>query len=123
MLKLARFSAAIQCSHRALILAKEKLILFASLTIILLFLAAIVVYQFEHAAQPKVFCSVFLSLWWAVMTLTTVGYDDTYPVTVGGKVFTFFVLLIGLGIVAIHTGIVSSALQQAREEHLSDTTL
>ncbi len=116
MLKLARYSAAIQRFHRALLLAKEELVLFAALTTILLFLSAVGIYQFENSAQPQVFASVFHSLWWAVVTLTTVGYGDVYPVTTGGKMFTFFVLLIGLGIVAVPTGIVSSALQQAREE-------
>lgn len=116
MLKLARYSAAIQRFHRALALAKEELVLFAALTAILLFLSAVGIYQFENAAQPEVFSSVFHSLWWAVVTLTTVGYGDAYPVTVGGKIFTFFVLLLGLGIVAVPTGIVSSALQQARED-------
>ncbi len=116
MLKLARYSAATQRFHRAILLAKEELILFAALTTILLFLSAVGIYQFENGAQPEVFCSVFHSLWWAVVTLTTVGYGDVYPITVGGKMFTFFVLLVGLGIVAVPTGIVSSALQQAREE-------
>lgn len=116
MLKLARYSAAIRRFHRALLLAKEELVLFGSLTGILLFLSAVGIYQFENAAQPEVFKSVFHSLWWAVVTLTTVGYGDAYPITAGGKLFTFFVLLLGLGIVAVPTGIVSSALQQAREE-------
>ncbi|MEJ2163308.1 MAG: potassium channel family protein [Robiginitalea sp.] len=49
------------------------------------------------------------------MTLTTVGYGDIYPVTVGGKVFTFFVLIIGVGIVTIPAGLVASALSRARE--------
>ena len=59
--------------------------------------------------------SVFHSLWWAVVTLTTVGYGDVTPVTVGGKVFTFFVLIVGLGIVAVPTGLFASALSKARE--------
>jgi len=68
------------------------------------------IYYFENAAQPEHFSSIFDSLWWAIITLTTVGYGDVYPITVGGKVFTFFILMIGLGIVAIPTGIISSAL-------------
>lgn len=121
MLKLVRYSAAIRRFHRALLLAKEELVLFAALTMILLFLSAVGIYQFESTAQPEVFSSIFHSLWWAVVTLTTVGYGDVYPVTLGGKLFTFFVLLVGLGIVAVPTGIVSSALQQAREELSSDS--
>ena len=52
----------------------------------------------------------------AVVTLTTVGYGDVYPITLGGKVFTFFVLMIGLGIVAVPEGLLASALGQARRE-------
>ena len=56
------------------------------------------------------------SLWWAVTTLTTVGYGDMYPVTAGGKLFTFIVLMVGLGIVAIPTGLFASALTKVRYE-------
>jgi len=63
----------------------------------------------------KVFASVFDSLWWAVATLTTVGYGDVYPVTVGGKIFTFLILMAGLGIVAVPTGLLASALSKARD--------
>ena len=58
---------------------------------------------------------MFHSLWWAVVTLTTVGYGDVYPVTLGGRLFTFVVLLIGLGIVALPTGLIASALSKSRE--------
>ncbi|MFH2006757.1 MAG: potassium channel family protein, partial [bacterium] len=76
---------------------------------------------FENAAQPKVFSSVFHSLWWAVATLTTVGYGDVYPVTVGGKIFTFLMLMVGLGIIAVPTGLVASSLTKAIElEHSED---
>ena len=73
------------------------------------------IYYFEKDAQPDAFGSVFHSLWWSVVTLTTVGYGDAAPTTVGGRLFTFLVLLIGLGVVAVPTGIMASALSQARE--------
>jgi len=77
------------------------------------------IYYFENPEQPQVFKSVFHSLWWAVATLTTVGYGDMYPVTTGGRLFTFVVLMIGLGVVAVPAGLVASALSQARrEEHV-----
>jgi voltage-gated potassium channel len=114
ILKLARYSRAISRIGKALTMAKEELILFGFVTLILLYLSAIGIYHFEHAAQPEVFKSVFDSLWWAVATLTTVGYGDVYPITIGGRTFTFIVLMLGLGVVAVPTGIISSALSAVR---------
>lgn len=115
ILKLARYSAAVRRFHRALIIAREELILFLTLTGIVLYVAAAGIYYFERDAQPEQFASIFHSLWWAIVTLTTVGYGDVYPITTGGRLFTFFVLVAGLGVVAVPAGIVASALQQARE--------
>jgi voltage-gated potassium channel len=114
ILKLARYSAAVRRFHVALLLAKEEIILFFALTAIVLFLAAVGIYQFEHEAQPEQFKSVFHSLWWAITTLTTVGYGDVVPITAGGRAFTFVVLLVGLGIVSVPAGLVSAALLRAR---------
>ncbi len=118
--KLVRYSDAIQRFHRAFLIAREELILFFSVAAILLYVSAVGIYYFEGRVQPDLFGSVFHSLWWAVVTLTTVGYGDVYPVTVGGRVFTFFVLMVGLGIVAVPTGIMASALSQARKVENSD---
>ena len=115
LFKLVRYSKAIQRFHHALIIAREELILYFVVTVMLVYLAAVGIYYCETDAQPDKFQSVFHSLWWAVATLTTVGYGDVYPITAGGKIFTFLMLLIGLGIVSVPAGIVSSALQTARE--------
>ncbi len=115
ILKLTRYSAAAKRFHRAFIIAKEELALFLFAALIILFLAGVGIYYFEYPAQPEVFSSVFHSLWWAVATLTTVGYGDIYPITVGGKIFTFFILILGLGVVSIPAGMVASALSKARE--------
>jgi voltage-gated potassium channel len=120
ILKLARYSRAVKRFHRALRIAKEELVLFTAVAIILVYLSAVGIYYFENEAQPEDFKSVFHSLWWAVSTLTTVGYGDVYPVTLGGRVFTFFVLAVGLGIVAVPTGLVASALAQARREEMEE---
>lgn len=120
--KLVRYSKAIQRFHHAFLIAREELILFFSVAAILLYVSAVGIYYFEGRAQPDAFGSVFHSLWWAVVTLTTVGYGDIYPITVGGRVFTFLVLMVGLGIVAVPTGIMASALSQARTiENEKDT--
>ncbi|MCK7575160.1 MAG: ion transporter [Chromatiales bacterium] len=114
VLKLARYSAAARRFHKAFLLAREELILFVLVASIMLYLTAVGIYYFEHEAQPEAFQSVFHSLWWAVATLTTVGYGDVYPITAGGRIFTAFVLFVGLGIVAIPAGMVATALSRAR---------
>ncbi len=116
LVKLVRYSESLERFRRAFVIAKEDLALFFAGAIMLLYLSAIGIYLFENSAQPEVFSSVFHSLWWALSTLTTVGYGDVYPITVGGKIFTFFVLMLGLGIVAVPTGLISSALVKARQE-------
>jgi len=116
ILKLFKYSQAINRFHRALTIVKEELILFGFVAIMMLYLSAVGIYYFENTAQPEQFKSIFHCLWWAVTTLTTVGYGDMYPITIGGKLFTFIILTIGLGIVAVPTGLVASALSQAREE-------
>ncbi len=110
ILKLVGYNKAMNQFSRAIKSAKEQILLFIFITLILIYFAAVGIYYFENEAQPEHFTSIFDSLWWAIITLTTVGYGDVYPITVGGKVFTFFILMIGLGIVAIPTGIISSAL-------------
>lgn len=114
--KVIRYNRAILQFSRAIVYAKEQILLFLFITLILIYLAAVGIYYFEHAAQPEAFASIFDSLWWAIITLTTVGYGDVYPITVGGRVFTFIILMIGLGIVAIPTGIISSALTKSAEK-------
>jgi voltage-gated potassium channel len=116
ILKLLRYSIAIQRFHRAFLIAKEEMMLFLFTTLILLYLSGVGIYYFENAAQPAAFSSIFHSLWWAVTTLTTVGYGDIHPITAGGKTFTFLVLMIGLGIVSVPAGLVASALSKARAE-------
>lgn len=116
LFKLARYNKAVQRLHRAFVIVKEELVLFGVASIIVLYLASVGIFYFERDAQPDKFGSVFHSLWWAVATLTTVGYGDVFPITTGGKMFTFFLLLTGMGIIAVPTGLVASALSQAREE-------
>lgn len=121
ILKLARHNIAMLRFYRALILAREELTLFGVMALVLLYLAGVGVYQFEHEVQPDKFASVFDGMWWALCTLTTVGYGDIYPVTAGGKLFTFAILVIGLGVVAVPVGLVASALTLAREQIARET--
>jgi len=120
-LKLLRFNEAVQRFRKAFEIVKEELILFLFATALLLFVTAVGIYYFENPAQPEHFKSVFHSMWWAIITLTTVGYGDFYPVTTGGKIFTSLILIIGLGIIAVPTGLIASALTKSIENEKSDT--
>ena len=114
-LKLIRYNKALNRFQVAAKIIKEEMVLFLMVTLIFVFLSSSGIYFFENNAQPEVFSSIFHSFWWAIVTLTTVGYGDVYPITVGGKIFTFFILLIGVGIVTVPAGLVASGLSKARE--------
>ncbi|MFX0142011.1 MAG: ion transporter [Candidatus Hodarchaeota archaeon] len=117
--KLLRYSNAILRFKNAISMIKEELIVFLFATLFLLFFSSVGIYYFENSAQPDNFKSVFDCLWWAVVTLTSVGYGDIYPITIGGKIFTFFILIIGLGIVAVPTGLIASALTKSFQNNKS----
>ena len=90
---------------------------------ILLYLSSVGIYYFENVAQPDKFSSVFDAMWWSVATLTTVGFGDVYPVTVGGKIFTFIILIIGLGIISIPAGLIASAFGKVRRDEDSNNNM
>ena len=110
LLKLFRHSLALERLSAALSLVKYELIVFGILASLMLYVSAVGIYLFEHEAQPEAFTSIPKSLWWAVASFTTVGYGDMFPITTGGRIFTSFVLFIGLGIVAVPSAIITTAL-------------
>jgi|TARA_B110001469_G_C9599087_1_gene297604 voltage-gated potassium channel len=116
ILKLGRYSKSLSRMVLAMKIAREDLLLALAATLIMLLVASFGIYQFENPVQPEKFSSVFESLWWALATLTTVGYGDIYPITLGGRIFTGFILMIGLGIVALPAGIIASSLTEARKQ-------
>lgn len=112
ILKFFKFSSAMDRLIEAFIAIKNELIIFGVGTIFLIYVSSVGIYYFENPVQPQVFTSVFHSLWWAVTTLTTVGYGDMYPITIGGKVFTTIIVFIGMGMVAVPTGLLASSLSK-----------
>ena len=84
--------------------------------------SSLAMYSIEHQAQPDIFKNAFSGLWWAVSTLLTVGYGDIYPVTTLGKFFGIVITFLGVGMVAIPTGIISAGFveQYTRQKRLSD---
>ena len=71
-------------------------------------IASVLMYNVENVAQPEQFNNVFDAMWWSVATITTVGYGDIYPVTTLGKVLSGFIAILGIGVVAVPTGIITS---------------
>ena len=92
------------------VLSGKKQQLISSVFIILVFMvgASLCMYSLEHDAQPDVFKNAFSGIWWATSTLLTVGYGDIYPITFLGKVLGIFISFLGVGMVAIPTGIISA---------------
>ncbi|MHA7647786.1 ion transporter [Nitrosopumilus sp. S4] len=109
LFKLARYSEPMQTLgdvFRAK--AGDLAVAFFILFIVLIF-ASSLMYHAEHEAQPAVFSSIPASMWWGIVTLTTIGYGDVYPVTVPGKLIAAGVAVIGIAVYAIPTGIMASA--------------
>ena len=114
LLKLFRTTTAFDRLTRAFTEVRGELIVFGVLASLVLYVSAVGIYLFEHEAQPEAFSSIPISLWWAVASFTTVGYGDLVPITTGGRIFTSFVLFIGLGVVAVPAAIVTAALLETQ---------
>ncbi len=112
LLRLTRYSPAMHTLSRVLYGERRALIAAGYLLVAAVIFAATGIHYFEHAAQPDKFGSVPESAWWAIATLTTVGYGDVVPVTVWGKAFGSFVMVTGLCILALPVAIISSGFAQ-----------
>ncbi|MDB4143257.1 ion transporter [Akkermansiaceae bacterium] len=120
LLKMTRYNKAVLRFMDAFSKAKEELVLFGCASMVFLFLVANGIYFFEGEVQPQGFGSIPKCLWWAVVTLTTVGYGDSYPITAGGKLFTFLILAVGLAIIAVPSGIIAASLSESKEDKEND---
>jgi voltage-gated potassium channel len=109
ILKLGRLSKSLKTITSVLKESKSELSITLFVAFILMILSSTLMYYVENEAQPDKFENIGLSLWWSVATLTTVGYGDIYPITGLGKVLSSIIAIIGIGFVALPTGIISSA--------------
>ena len=110
ILKLNRYSDAMASIGRVIKEKQRELCGSFFFVALLMVISSLLMYAIEHDAQPQVFKNAFSGLWWAVATLTTVGYGDIYPVTVMGRIIGAFIAILGIAAVAIPTGIISSGL-------------
>lgn len=87
---------------------RQQLISSVFIIVVLMIGSSLCMYSLEHEAQPEVFSNAFSGIWWATSTLLTVGYGDIYPITTWGKIFGIIISFLGVGMVAIPTGIISA---------------
>lgn len=109
MARLGQFSTALQNLGEAVALRRFELAMSAGVAVLLLVLSSTLLYLFEGPGQPDTFGSIPRAAWWSVVTLTTVGYGDVYPVTALGRVFAAVTAVAGIGLIAMPTGILASA--------------
>jgi len=107
--KLGRDNKSLKLFIKALTAVKNELKFTLFLSLLSIIFSASAIYFLENEAQPEIFSSITASLWWATVSLATVGYGDVVPITIWGKVFDGIISLIGIGIVAIPTGIISAS--------------
>lgn len=106
--KVARYSQALRLLRRVVARRRPELALTFGVMLFLLVVSSCLVHHVEHEAQPEVFPDIPSAMWWAVATLTTVGYGDTYPVTAAGKLIGSLVAVLGIGFFALPAGILGS---------------
>lgn len=114
--KLGRYSDALNSIIEVFRRKGRELLVSVFFVFILLVISSLLIYYAEHDAQPDKFANAFSGLWWAAATLTTVGYGDIYPVTAIGRLLGAFIAILGIGMVAVPTGIFSSGFVELLEQ-------
>ncbi len=108
LLKAQRYSQSLQLIGKVLKEKKEELVVTIFVTFILIVFASTLMFYLESDVQPDQFPNIISAFWWAIATLTTIGYGDVYPVTGWGRFLSAIIAILGIGLVALPTGILSS---------------
>jgi voltage-gated potassium channel len=116
ILKLGRYFDALTVVVKVVKKSASQLIISIVICFFVMLFSAIIMYTVENPVQPEAFPNVISSLWWAICTLTTVGYGDIYPITHTGRLFASIIALLGIGIIAIPTGILAAGFSSVINE-------
>jgi voltage-gated potassium channel len=108
LIKIARYARAIPLVTTVFRNEGRSLLAALNVMLVLLLIAATIMYMLEHTAQPQLFSSIPATLWWAIVTIATVGYGDMTPITIGGRIFAGITMLIGIAMFAVPAGILAT---------------
>lgn len=114
--KLIRYSKSFRLIGHVLHEVRDELITAYTACGILVCFSAILMYYIERSAQPEAFSNIGDGLWWSIVSFTTVGYGDIYPITPLGRILSSFISLVGIAMIALPTGIISSAFMTAMQK-------
>jgi voltage-gated potassium channel len=119
LLHIPRFNQAMYSIWEAARSKRAEFLIAGTIMFVLLILCSSLAYFAEHEAQPQAFSSIPAALWWGIMTMTTVGYGDVYPITTLGKIIAAFFAALGIGFFALPSAILASALiEQSRRKEM-----
>ena len=113
LMKMGRYSKSLKLIGSVLYSKRNELLITVFAIFILLIISSSLLYYAEKDVQPDRFSSIPKSMWWSVVTLTTVGYGDVYPITPLGKIFGAIISFLGIGLFALPAGIISSGFVEA----------
>lgn len=114
--KINRYTSSLSLIGNVLKTRASQLLSSIIIILLLMFIASMLMYDIEHQAQPDKFKNAFSAMWWAMSTITTVGYGDIYPITTAGRILSAIITFLGIGLTAIPTGIVSAGfIEQSRK--------
>lgn len=116
ILKMGRYSQAFGMIRNVIKAKKEELVISVFVFLILLVFCSSLMYFVESEAQPEAFPSIPSAMWWGVITLTTVGYGDVYPITPIGKILAAVISLLGIGMIALPTGFLASGFAEEMQK-------
>jgi voltage-gated potassium channel len=112
LLKINRYTGALSTVGIVIKRKAPQLLSSMLVVLVLMIVASLIMYGIEYDAQPGVFENALSGIWWAVATVTTVGYGDIYPITILGKILGSLIALLGVGLVAVPTGILSAGFME-----------
>lgn len=122
LFRINRYYDSLNVISQVLVRKRQQLLSSFFIILVLMMASSLCLYSVEHDAQPEVFRNAFSGIWWSASTLLTIGYGDIYPITTLGKTFGILIAFLGVGMVAIPTGIISAGFveQYQRIQKLSE---